>query len=145
MFLDDTQRHYMEESYPTNPSAPAPFSTLQASHSHLHLNSLRGNDEYSLDAMEDADGLSRDSAAGRAKVYGEGAHPTSSRSETLFALAEEGEATAGEDSQYLKPGTSLPGRSRSTTPRPRMPGQGSEDKSAQRSPQEERDSFDQWG
>lgn len=151
LFLDDKQRHYMEESYPTNPSAPAPFSTLQASHSQLHLQhgsarlGASPSDEYPLDALNGS-GHSR---GGKDEEFGLAGAGGSAQRETLFAVAEEGE----------EEGTV----SRSQTPRPKtpvLPANGTNSTStrsgdaaktsqkefnARRQDQEVRDSFDEWG
>jgi hypothetical protein len=140
-FLDDTQRHYMEESYPTNPSAPATFSTLQASHSQLNLGTApRGNDEYALGDLNSRDRppIVNDEERG----FG-GRDPS-----TLFALDEEDE---GESSTSGKAG-------RSITPRPKTPsGNSAQQTQGQATPKakqnagkeqggdDSRDSFDQWG
>ncbi|CAO1617012.1 unnamed protein product [Parajaminaea phylloscopi] len=138
LFLDDKQRHYMEESYPTNPSAPAPFSTLQASHSQLHLSqsgSRLDGEDFALDDLSST----RHDPHGKVADGGSAALGTSST--TLFAVAEEGEEIDAV-------------RSRSATPKPRtavngFPANGpttqaaASEKTSDR--QQVRDSFDEWG
>lgn len=144
-FLDDTQRHYMEESYPTNPSAPAPFTTLQASHSQLHLRTpSRGNEEFALGdfSSRDRPPIVKDEERG----FG-GRDPS-----TLFALEEED----GREDESGSGVVSSAGRS--ITPRPKTPS-GSSAQQAQsqatskakqsagreQGGDDSRDSFDQWG
>lgn len=136
-FLDDTQRDIMEASYPTNPSAPAPYATLHASQSQVALANTLGRDEYSLDSLSH-----RVTPAGKDEELGQ---RSSMGGETLFAVEEE-------DEQQLNGGGSG-SKSRSTTPRPKTPNgqqaaptkQGNGKQKADEGPEDGRDSFDQWG
>ncbi|CAO1618978.1 unnamed protein product [Jaminaea pallidilutea] len=164
LFLDDEQRHYMEETYPTNPSAPAPFSTLQASHSQLNLDrqSMAGDDDLAMESLRNRSSNDKDVESGIPRA-----------SETLFAVTEEGEEEDAGGSSGSTAGAAAPSKraravmapekggvgSRSSTPKPATSSK-QEDKQQQQQQQQQqhqqsaatrqsesdaRDSFDDWG
>lgn len=142
LFLDDKQRHYMEEAYPTNSSSPAPFSTLQASHSQINLQHGRARSGGSPSGEE----FNLNSLGGQRHGHGKdeekGYVRKASVAETLFNLTEDEEVGST--------------RSRPASPKPKTPPNG-DSKSAPAAAKEEakqgqqhrcetnaRDSFDNW-
>lgn len=125
IFLDDTQRHYMEEYYPTNPSAPAPFTTLMhASQSQLALGTRRSEDVAMGPLRTDVES------------QGNGGGSKGRAAETLFAVEED------EDDEAAA------ALSRSATPKPKE-AQSNQQQQGQRQQSKkdevDRDSFDDWG
>ncbi|CAO1630760.1 unnamed protein product [Sympodiomycopsis kandeliae] len=137
LFLDDTQRHYMEESYPVNPSQPAPYSTLQASHSHLNLGTpSRQPEEFSLDPL-------RSHTAPNKSLDEEETATGVQQHKTLFSVVEESEEEAAAAAALARSRGNTP-RPPSTAPEQRASSKVVTNGKAKEEVKTERDSFDDW-
>lgn len=146
VFLDDTQRHYMEEYYPVNPSQPAPFSTLQASHSHLHLTPSRQVEEFSLDPLRATTKPpdEEERGGGESSSSNSNAHSNAHVNPTLFSVTEEDDEEAKNSSRAATPRPSAGRQSSASASAANAAAASKAPASAPAAKKEDRDSFDDW-